>query len=53
MDLEELGGGGGICKRDFEQKNIGSRGMRFQTNIGYANSKKWDGVWFKKKKLGK
>ena len=24
--------------------------MQFQSNIGYANSKKWDGVWFKEKK---
>ena len=39
-----VGGGGG--KRDFEEKSIGSRIMRFQTNIGYAHSKKWDWICF-------
>ena len=38
---KEWGGG----KRGFK-KNIGSRIMRFQTNSGYANSKKWDLICF-------
>ena len=42
MYVTKGGGRGGGGKRDFEKKNIGSRIMRFQTNIGYANSKRWD-----------
>ena len=41
-DLAERGGG---VKRELN-KYIGSRIMRFQTNIGYANSKKWGGAGF-------
>ena len=37
--------GGGV-KHYFVKKDIGSRIMLFQTNIGYANSKKWDGICF-------
>ena len=33
-----------------EKKNTGNRIMRVQTNIGYANSKKWDGICFEEKK---
>ena len=46
MNLEKRGYivmWGGV-KLDFENK--GSRIMRFQTNMGYANLKKWDGVCF-------
>ena len=32
-------------ERDLK-KHIGSRVMRFQTNTGYANSKKWNGICF-------
>ena len=35
---KECGGGG---KRDFKKHR-----ERFQTNTGYANSKKWDGICF-------
>ena len=37
-------------KRDFEKKKAGSRIMRFQTNVGYANWNKCDVSKKKKKK---
>ena len=43
------GEGGGGVKRDFEKKSIRSRIIRFQTNIRYANSKKWNGIRFLEK----
>ena len=47
MNLEKLGGGGGVIAT--LDKNIGSKSMQFQNNDWYANWKKCDGVWFKKK----
>ena len=42
-------GGGGL--NATLKKNIGSRIMRFQTNIRYANSQKWDGICFLEKNM--
>ena len=38
-----------MLKATLKKINTGSRSMRFQTDMGYANSKKWDEICFLEK----